>query len=149
MSDQLLLLLSGPNLNLLGDRQPDVYGTQSLDDHVESARVAASARGLTLEHVQSNHEGDLVDTIHDAKGTHDGIILNAGAYTHTSIALADAVVGTEIPTIELHISNVYAREAFRHKSYIAPVAVGVICGFGTAGYVLALNAMIGHLGAAS
>lgn len=144
-----LLVLNGPNLNLLGMRQPEIYGSEMLADVSARCIAHGASNGYAVTCFQSNHEGDLVDTIHDAKGTHDGIILNAGAYTHTSIALADAIVGTEIPTIELHISNVYAREAFRHKSYIAPVAVGVICGFGTAGYVLALNAMIGHLGATS
>ena len=143
-----LLILNGPNLNLLGMRQPEFYGSDTLADIAERCTAHGTSRGCAVTCLQSNQEGGLVDAIHAAKGTHDGLILNAGAYTHTSIALADAIVGTEIPTIELHISNVYAREAFRHQSYIAPVCVGVICGFGTAGYILALDAMIGHLGAA-
>lgn len=140
-----LLILNGPNLNLLGTREPEIYGADTLAD-VEARCVAhGEAKGISVACAQSNHEGALVDAIQAAKGVHDGIILNAGAYTHTSIALHDAIAGTEVPTIELHLSNVHAREAFRHHSYIARVAVGVICGFGAAGYILAMDAMIGHL----
>jgi 3-dehydroquinate dehydratase-2 len=106
---------------------------------------AANSRGVTVAFYQSNHEGAMLDAIHAARGTYDGIILNAGAYTHTSVALMDAISSVAIPTIELHLSNVHAREAFRHQSYIARVALGVICGFGAQGYVLALDAMLGHL----
>ncbi|WP_439525583.1 type II 3-dehydroquinate dehydratase [Roseovarius mucosus] len=140
-----LLFLNGPNLNLLGTRQPEVYGHTTLADIETMCQDAARQRGVTHAFFQSNHEGALLDQIHAARGTYDGIILNAGAYTHTSVALMDAISSVAIPTIELHLSNVHAREAFRHQSYIARVAVGVICGFGAQGYVLALDAMLGHL----
>ena len=143
-----LLILNGPNLNLLGTRQPEVYGSTTLADIAAMCEqhVSGTKNQITFEH--SNHEGALVDLIHSALGTHDGIILNAGAYTHTSIALMDAIKSVALPVIELHLSNVYAREPFRHKSYLAPVALGVICGFGAQGYVLAIDAMLGHLKAA-
>lgn len=140
-----ILILNGPNLNLLGTRQPEVYGTTTLADIEAQCHEAAKPLGVTLAFAQSNSEGALVDVIHEARGTHNGLILNAGAYTHTSIALMDAISSTEIPTIELHLSNIHAREAFRHTSYIAKVAVGVICGFGAHGYTLALHAMARHL----
>lgn len=140
-----ILILNGPNLNLLGTRQPEVYGHTTLADIEAACQDHARAAGITVSCVQSNHEGALVDEIHAAKGCHDGIIVNAGAYTHTSIALADAVASVEVPTIELHLSNIHAREAFRHKSYLAAVALGQICGFGAHGYILALDAMIAHL----
>ncbi len=141
-----VLVLNGPNLNLLGLREPEIYGADTLAD-VEAACVAhATANGFSVTCAQSNHEGALVDAIHAARGIHKGIVLNAGAYTHTSIALRDAIAGTQIPTVELHLSNIHAREPFRHHSMIAPVAVGMICGFGAAGYTLALDALIGHLG---
>jgi 3-dehydroquinate dehydratase-2 len=141
MSDQLLLLLSGPNLNLLGERQPDVYGTETLDDHVESARLAAGARGLTLEHVQSNHEGELVDAIHAARGRCAGIVVNPGAFTHYAWAIHDALAAFEGPVVELHLSNPAAREPWRHTSVGAPVASGTIAGFGGAGYRMAVEAV--------
>ena len=141
MSDQLLLLLSGPNLNLLGERQPDVYGTETLDDHVESARLAAGARGLTLEHVQSNHEGELVDAIHAARGRCAGIVVNPGAFTHYAWAIHDALAAFEGPVVELHLSNPAAREPWRHTSGVAPVASGTIAGFGGAGYRMAVEAV--------
>lgn len=140
-----LLVLNGPNLNLLGQRQPHVYGATTLAEIEATCRAKAQAMGLGLDFAQNNSEGALVDAIHAAKGTHDGIILNAGAYTHTSIALMDAISSVELPAIELHLSNVHAREDFRHVSYIARVAVGVICGFGPAGYELAIDAMARHL----
>lgn len=143
------LILNGPNLNLLGTRQPEVYGTTTLPDIEAICRTHAQKIGVDLDFAQSNHEGSLVDAIHASKGGVDGIILNAGAYTHTSIALMDAVQSVEIPTIELHLSNVHAREAFRHTSYIAKVAVGIICGFGASGYTLAMDAMQAHLAARS
>ena len=140
-----LLVLNGPNLNLLGTRQPEVYGSVTLASIEEDCIAYAAKIGISLSCTQSNHEGELVDTIHAAKGTFAGIILNAGAYTHTSIALMDAISSVEIPVIELHLSNIHAREAFRHKSYIAPVSIGQIVGFGPAGYKLAIDAMMGHL----
>ncbi|MEO1028960.1 MAG: type II 3-dehydroquinate dehydratase [Pseudomonadota bacterium] len=140
-----VLVLNGPNLNLLGLRQPEVYGSTTLAE-IEgqcAARCAELSLGLSFE--QSNHEGALVDAIHAARGSHDGIILNAGAYTHTSIALLDALVSVQLPAIELHLSNVHAREPFRHVSYIAGAVIGIICGFGPHGYSLALDAMHRHL----
>ncbi|MEQ8291708.1 MAG: type II 3-dehydroquinate dehydratase [Roseovarius sp.] len=140
-----ILVLNGPNLNLLGQRQPEVYGATTLAEIEETCRAKARDMKLGLDFMQSNSEGALIDAIHAAKGTHDGLILNAGAYTHTSIALMDAISSVELPAIELHLSNVHARESFRHTSYIARVAVGVICGFGPAGYELAIDAMARHL----
>ena len=140
-----ILILNGPNLNLLGTRQPEVYGHTTLAD-IEAMCVAhAKANDIEVNFAQSNHEGALVDAIHAARGTQDGIILNAGAYTHTSVALMDAIASVELPAIELHLSNVHAREEFRHTSYIAKVCVGIICGFGAHGYVLAMDAMKQHL----
>ncbi|MEM6586918.1 MAG: type II 3-dehydroquinate dehydratase [Pseudomonadota bacterium] len=136
-----VLILNGPNLNLLGQRQPEVYGTTTLSDIEDACHAKADEMGITVSCEQSNSEGALVDLIHGAKGTHDGIILNAGAYTHTSIALMDAISSVELPVVELHLSNIHAREAFRHVSYISKVAVGQICGFGPAGYPLALEAI--------
>lgn len=140
-----ILILNGPNLNLLGQRQPEVYGATTLAEIEDTCRAKARDMGLDLDFAQSNSEGALIDMIHAAKGQHHGIILNAGAYTHTSIALMDAISSVELPTIELHLSNVHAREDFRHISYIARVAIGVICGFGPAGYELAIDAMARHL----
>lgn len=140
-----VLILNGPNLNLLGTRQPDVYGAATLSDVQTLCQNAATDLGLDLAFVQDNSEGALINILHDAKGTHDGVILNAGAYTHTSVALMDAISSIELPVIELHISNIHARETFRHKSFIAPVALGQICGFGIDGYPLALRAMKSHL----
>ena len=140
-----LLILNGPNLNLLGVRQPEVYGTTTLAEVQALCQARATERGIELAFHQSNHEGQLLDWIHGARGVVDGIILNAGAYTHTSIALMDALSSAEVPAIELHLSNVHAREDFRHGSYIAKVAVGVIAGFGPEGYLLAIDAMLGHL----
>lgn len=140
-----LLILNGPNLNLLGTRQPEVYGSTTLADIETMCRHKAEVLGIDVAFLQSNHEGALIDAIHAAKGAHHGIILNAGAYTHTSVALMDALASVELPTIELHLSNVHAREEFRHTSYIAKVALGIICGFGSNGYVLAMEAMHRHL----
>ncbi|MFK7870814.1 MAG: type II 3-dehydroquinate dehydratase [Roseobacter sp.] len=140
-----LLILNGPNLNLLGTRQPEVYGSTTLADIEKNCADHAQTCGIGVQFFQSNHEGALVDEIHAARGTHQGLILNAGAYTHTSIALMDAIASVELPCVELHLSNVHAREEFRHKSYIAKVAVGIICGFGAHGYVLAIDAMRAHL----
>ncbi|MBR9841931.1 MAG: type II 3-dehydroquinate dehydratase [Rhodobacteraceae bacterium] len=140
-----ILVLNGPNLNLLGQRQPEVYGSTTLADIEAACTAHGDASGLSVSCFQSNHEGALVDAIHAAKGVRDGIILNAGAYTHTSVALMDAIASVELPVVELHLSNIHAREAFRHKSYIAPVAIGQICGFGAHGYILALDALRQHL----
>lgn len=140
-----LLVLNGPNLNMLGQRQPEVYGATTLaeiDDLCIGTALDAGARATCL---QSNHEGALIDAIHDARGAQDGIILNAGAYTHTSIALADALRSSEVPVVEVHLSNIHARETFRHRSYIAPVAIGQICGFGPESYVLAIQGMLAYL----
>lgn len=141
-----LLILNGPNLNLLGTRQPEVYGKVTLDDIQALCVAYASARGIELEFLQTNSEGGMVDALHAAMGKHDGIIINAGAYTHTSIAIMDAISSIQLPAIELHLSNVLAREEFRHTSYVAPVALGVICGFGARGYTLAMDALLSHLG---
>lgn len=140
-----ILILNGPNLNLLGTRQPEVYGRTTLADIEAMCRTKAAELGVSLGFEQSNHEGVLIDAIHAARGTYDGLILNAGAYTHTSVALMDAISSAALPAIELHLSNIHARESFRHQSYIAKVAVGVICGFGARGYLLALEAICGHL----
>jgi 3-dehydroquinate dehydratase-2 len=138
---EVVLLLSGPNLNLLGDREPEVYGTETLADHVAAATSAAVARGLTLEHVQSNHEGDLVEAIHGARGQAVAIIVNAGALTHTSWSLHDALAAFDGVVVELHLSNPAAREPFRHTSTIASAADGCIAGFGGLGYPLAVEAV--------
>ncbi|WP_170324905.1 type II 3-dehydroquinate dehydratase [Ruegeria arenilitoris] len=139
------LILNGPNLNLLGTRQPEVYGSTTLEMVEELCLSHGSSIGVDVSCFQSNHEGALIDAIHEAKGDQDGIILNAGAYTHTSIALMDAIASVELPVIEVHLSNIHAREAFRHVSYISKVAIGQICGFGAQGYVLALDALAAHL----
>lgn len=140
-----ILVLHGPNLNLLGQREPEIYGSLTLDDInrllVEEGRRLSS----NISAVQSNHEGTLVDAIHDALLKHQGIIINAGAYTHTSVALRDAISSVKIPTVEVHLSNIYRREEFRHHSYIAPVAIGQISGFGAKSYLLGLQALIYHL----
>jgi 3-dehydroquinate dehydratase-2 len=140
-----ILILNGPNLNLLGTRQPEIYGHTTLDDIRAQCIQAAEDLGCTIAFEQTNSEATLIDMIHDAPGTHDGIILNAGAYTHTSIALMDALASVELPAIELHLSNIHAREDFRHRSYISKVALGVICGLGPQGYPLALRALHDHL----
>ena len=138
-----VLIVNGPNLNLLGTRQPDVYGSETLADVEDLCR--AHAPNATLTFVQSNHEGAMIDAIHLARSTQDGIIINAGAYTHTSIALRDAISSVELPCVEVHLSNIHARETFRHHSYLAPVSLGQIAGFGTQSYTLALDALQAHL----
>ena len=161
-----ILILNGPNLNLLGTRQPEVYGPTTLADIEALCAAKADTLGINVVFAQSNHEGELVDMLHAARGVHHGIILNAGAmlhaargvhhgiilnagaYTHTSVALMDAISSIMVPVIELHLSNIHAREEFRKKSFIAPVAVGQICGFGAAGYPLAIDAILSYIGEA-
>ena len=136
-----VLLLSGPNLNLLGEREPDVYGTATLADHVEAATKAAAEHGLTVEHVQSNAEHELIDAIHGARGRCAAIIVNPGAFTHYAWALHDALAAFDGPVVELHLSNPQAREQWRHTSVVAPVATATIAGLGGHGYVLAVEAV--------
>jgi 3-dehydroquinate dehydratase-2 len=140
-----LLLLNGPNLNLLGLREPGLYGASTLAAIEADLQERAADLGVELACFQSNHEGALVDRIHAARGQADGLLINAGAFTHTSIALRDALLGVAIPYVELHLSNVHAREPFRHQSYLADRAIGVVAGFGPASYTLALEGLVGHL----
>ncbi|MEM4989433.1 type II 3-dehydroquinate dehydratase [Collimonas sp. H4R21] len=141
-----ILLLNGPNLNLLGTREPEVYGSTSLSDVEQAARAQATAAGVRLEHFQSNYEGALIDRIHAAKAEGvDAIVINPGGLTHTSVALRDALAGVAIRFIEVHISNIHQREAFRHHSYLSDVAVGVICGLGVDGYRAAVDFAIKKL----
>lgn len=139
--DPSVLMVSGPNINMLGTREPHIYGNETLDDLEAMCQERADQLGLALDFRQSNHEGEIVTWIQQARTEHDGIIINAGAYTHTSIAIMDALILAELPVIEVHLSNIFKREPFRHHSYISPVAKGMICGFGPQGYVLALDAM--------
>ncbi|GAB2743572.1 MULTISPECIES: type II 3-dehydroquinate dehydratase [Arthrobacter] len=134
-----ILVLNGPNLNLLGTREPEKYGTSTLADVEQLAMAAAEANGFTVDCVQSNHEGDLLDAIHGARGTAVGIVINAGAYTHTSVALRDALAAVQLPAVEVHITNVHQREEFRHHSYLSPVCSAVIVGAGVQGYKLAID----------
>jgi len=143
-----ILLLNGPNLNLLGKREPGIYGSKTLDEIVADLKLNASELGVTLEHLQSNAEHELVSCIHQAIGQVDFIIINPAAFTHTSVAIRDALLGVAIPFIEVHLSNVHAREPFRHHSYLSDVAKGVICGLGADGYQFALTAAVHHLRAA-
>ena len=136
-----VLVLNGPNLNMLGKRQPEIYGRETLADVKRACRAVAEGLGLAIEFFQSNHEGALVDRIQAAREQNAAIVINAGAYTHTSVALLDALNAAELPAVEVHLSNIYKREAFRHHSYISPAAVGVIAGLGSQGYLLALQAV--------
>lgn len=140
-----LLVLNGPNLNLLGTRQPEIYGSTTLADVEVLCRAAGERLSIGVDFRQSNHEGILIDWIHEAKGQHSGIVINAGAYTHSSIALMDAIASVELPVAEVHLSNIHRREEFRQLSYISKVALGMICGFGAQGYVLAIEALNAHL----
>lgn len=141
-----ILLLQGPNLNLLGTREPEVYGDLTLEGIHALVREHAARRRLELETFQSNHEGALIDRLQAARDEVDGVVFNAGAFTHTSLALRDAISSVGLPVVEVHLSNVYAREAFRHHSMLAPVCVGVIAGFGWRGYLLGIDALLGHPG---
>ncbi|MEX0270211.1 type II 3-dehydroquinate dehydratase [Leptolyngbyaceae cyanobacterium UHCC 1019] len=140
-----VLLLNGPNLNLLGKREPGVYGSITLDEINALLKHEASLLNVKVYCQQSNHEGVLVDAIHATVDTHQGLLINAGAYTHTSIALRDAIAAVKIPTVEVHLSNIYSRETFRHHSYIAPIAIGQISGFGAESYRLGLHALVHYL----
>lgn len=134
-----ILLINGPNLNLLGAREPHIYGTTTLADVEESCKSHAASLGAALETFQSNHEGAIIDRIHAARTQVDGIIINPGGFTHTSVAIRDALLGTEIPFIELHVTNVHAREPWRHHSYLCDKAVGIIAGLGVFGYRVAVE----------
>jgi 3-dehydroquinate dehydratase-2 len=142
-----ILLIHGPNLNLLGQREPDVYGSLTMEQIDNHLQLVASDRGFELRTFQSNSEGALIDAIHEAREWADGIVINAGAYTHTSIALRDAISSVALPAVEVHLSNVHAREAFRHHSTIAPVCVGTVSGFGWRSYLLGLDGLVAHLDA--
>lgn len=145
MSQFSILVLHGPNLNLLGLREPEIYGSTTLAKINQLLQEDASRLQVELFCLQSNHEGALVDAIQDARNQHQGILINPGAYTHTSVAIRDALAAVEIPTVEVHLSNIYQREAFRHHSYIAPIAIGQISGFGAASYRLGLQALVDYL----
>ena len=140
-----ILILNGPNLNLLGTRQPEIYGDTTLDDIKNICVSHAQQYSVEIDFRQNNVEGALIDWMHEARLTHSGIILNAGAYTHTSVALMDAILGVQLPAIEIHMTNVHAREEFRHQSYISKVVLGQICGFGSQVYELAIDALVRHL----
>jgi 3-dehydroquinate dehydratase-2 len=137
----VILVLNGPNLNLLGTRQPEIYGRASLADVEKSCRRRAGELGLGLEFRQSNHEGELIDWIQQARGKMAGIVINPAGYSHSSVALLDALVASDLPVIEVHLSNIFKREAFRHHSFVSEAARGVICGLGPRGYLLALDAI--------
>ena len=138
---QIVYVINGPNLNLLGSREPDVYGRTTLSDIEKIASEAGTSRGLSIEFLQSNEEGALVNWIQEAREKAAGLIINAAGYTHTSVAIMDALLASDMPIIEVHLSNIYKREDFRHHSYVSRAASGVICGFGAHGYTLAIDAM--------
>jgi len=139
-------IIHGPNLNLLGKREPEHYGVHTLDDINQTLALRARELDVSINFFQSNHEGDLVDALHKAaEDGANGIIINPAAYTHTSVALRDAVAAIQVPVVEVHLSNIHARESFRHHSYIAPVAIAQLCGFGAHGYIIALDGLVQHL----
>ncbi len=143
--DLRILVVHGPNLNLLGKREPEIYGTQTLAEIDADLEVAAKSMGAELTCFQSNHEGELIDRIQDSMGHAAGILINPGGFTHSSVALRDALVGTSLPIVEVHLSNVYAREAFRQISYVSPIALGVISGLGSRGYRFGLEALVAEI----
>lgn len=140
-----IFVLNGPNLDMLGKREPSVYGTATLADLRQAVERHAESRGFATDFRQTNGEGELIEWVHEARDRAAGIVLNAGAYTHTSIALLDAIKSAERPVVEVHLSNIFARESFRHHSYVAMAALGVICGFGIKGYTMAIDALVEHL----
>lgn len=142
----VILLAHGPNLNLLGTRNPAVYGTTTLLDIEADVAAVAGARGAAMLAFQSNHEGRLIDFLHESRNTANGVVINAGAWTHTSVALRDALEAVELPCVEVHISNTHARDEFRHRSLIAGVCIGQVTGLGRAGYTTAANLLLDHLG---
>ncbi|MDJ0650338.1 MAG: type II 3-dehydroquinate dehydratase [Xenococcaceae cyanobacterium MO_188.B19] len=145
MSELSILVLHGPNLNLLGTREPEVYGSTTLEGINNSLKKEGNRLQVKVSCLQSNHEGNLVDAIHGAISQYQGIVINAGAYTHTSVAIRDAIAGVGIPTVEVHLSNIYRREQFRHHSFISPVVIGQISGFGSNSYILGLQALVSYL----
>ena len=140
-----LLFINGPNLNLVGKREPTIYGSQTLEDIQEELLSLARELDVKLQFFQSNSEGEMIDCIQKSVGSIDGILINAGAYTHTSIALRDALLGVAIPYVEVHLSNIYSREEFRHKSFLSDKALGLVCGFGPISYQLALKGIVSYL----
>ena len=140
-----ILVLHGANLNLLGQREPEIYGSETLNDINRKLNLQAESLEVKVSVFQSNHEGALIDAVHSSLGVHQGILINPGGYTHTSVSLRDALAGVSIPTVEVHLSNIHKREEFRHHSYIAPVALGQISGFGSDSYRLGLDALVSYL----
>ncbi len=140
-----IMVLNGPNLNRLGKREPEIYGQETLEQIMSDLQSKAKNNGCEIDYRQSNHEGDLIDWIHESVDEHNGLILNPGAFTHYSYAIRDAIASVDIPAVEVHLSNIYARESFRHTSVIAEVAIGQVSGFGSAGYELALKGLLQYL----